>query len=167
VVFFVSSDLPRTYLHPCADFFLSALHSPFHSAPLSFTINLFPSILYSVPVPPSSLTQTLTLCQSPSLFSLPFSFRHIIPHHISPSLHFLPVPPSLLSSPLPPSLLYLLSPALPYLLLSPILLKVDLIDDPAKVLEDLSLLGQRIESLTQQAKTYTGYQKMFGVSPAP
>jgi hypothetical protein len=42
-----------------------------------------------------------------------------------------------------------------------------MIDDPARVIEDLSLLGQRLESLTQQAKTYTGYQKMFGVSPAP
>ena len=42
--------------------------------------------------------------------------------------------------------------------------QVDLIGDPNKVLEDLYLLGQRLESADQLAKTYSGYQKMFGVS---
>lgn len=42
---------------------------------------------------------------------------------------------------------------------------VDCIDDPSRVLEDLNQLGQRLEIADQNAKTYSGYQKMFGVIP--
>jgi hypothetical protein len=34
--------------------------------------------------------------------------------------------------------------------------EVDLINDPNKVLEDLNVLGQRLESADQLAKTYSG-----------
>jgi uncharacterized coiled-coil protein SlyX len=45
----------------------------------------------------------------------------------------------------------------------PTFVEVDLINDPNKVLEDLNVLGQRLESADQLAKTYSGYQRLFGV----
>ena len=42
--------------------------------------------------------------------------------------------------------------------------ELDHINDPQKVLDDLNLLGVRLEAVNSLAKTYSGYQKMFGVS---
>ena len=45
----------------------------------------------------------------------------------------------------------------------PIYTELDLINDPQRVLDDLFLLGQRLEAADVLAKTYASYQKMFGV----
>ena len=44
------------------------------------------------------------------------------------------------------------------------LVQDDLYTDPDKALAELAVLGARLESADQLAKTYGGYQKMFAVS---
>ena len=46
----------------------------------------------------------------------------------------------------------------------PMLVQDDLYTDPDKALAELAVLGARLESADQLAKTYGGYQKMFAVS---
>lgn len=40
---------------------------------------------------------------------------------------------------------------------------IEFVDDAGKVIDDLNQLGQRLDSVDQLAKTYSGYQKLFGV----
>jgi hypothetical protein len=46
----------------------------------------------------------------------------------------------------------------------PVYCELDLFDDPGRALEELAQLSQRLESADQTAKTYAGYQKLFGVA---
>ena len=39
----------------------------------------------------------------------------------------------------------------------------EFVDDPNRVIDELTQLGQRLESVDQMAKTFSGYQKLFGV----